>query len=242
MQSVKNMLSGLKKTLTISGLVKSSLVDYPGLVCCTLFVPGCNYDCFYCHNRSLLESSPDILPFAQVENFLKKRIGLLDGVVITGGESTLQPDLIPFIKTIKELGFKIKLDTNGSSPQVIEQLLRENLCDYFAVDYKAPSARYQEICGSGANPELVLQTISCLFNHQADFEVRTTVIPQLVLDDFLKMAEELPPVPRYVLNPYRVPKVSLPQDKARVEKKPYTQDQISSFAFAIKHLQPHVMA
>lgn len=228
--------------MIISGLAKSSLIDYPGLISCVLFVPGCNYNCFYCHNRSLIDGTHDIIETEVIENFLKKRTGLLDGVVITGGEPTLQSDLISYMTMIKNLGYKIKLDTNGSSPQIIEQILNTDLYDFFAVDYKAPSARYKEICGKDANAETVLDTIKLLLNAKIDFEVRTTVIPQLTENDLKCMANELPLVPKYVLNRYRPPEKFLPCDKDRIEKKPYTQSQIIEFANNILDIQPNAIA
>ncbi len=225
--------------MIVSGIVKSSLVDYPGLVAAVLFVPGCNYNCFYCHNRFLLDGSQGILNLTEIKDFLKKRSGLLDSVVVSGGEPTLQKGLISYLREIKELGYRIKLDTNGSSPFVIAQLLREGLCDYFAVNYKAPAARYQEICGDGACAEPVLNTIGQLLERQADFEVRTTVVPQLTEEDLLVMALELPVVPRYVLNRYRFPEKYLPGDRERVLEKPYTQEQIDAFKTVIKDRQPH---
>jgi len=227
--------------MLISGLAKSSLIDYPGLISCVLFVPGCNYNCFYCHNRSLIDGTHDVIETGVVEDFLKKRLGLLDGVVITGGEPTLQSDLISYMKMIKNLDYKIKLDTNGSSPQIIEQLLKIGLCDYFAVDYKAPSARYKEICGNNANAETVLQTIKLLLEARTDFEVRTTVIPQLAENDLICMSSELPVIPRYVLNRYRPPVKFLPCDKDRIEKKPYTQSQIIEFVNTIRSIQPNTI-
>lgn len=228
--------------MVISGLVKSSLVDFPGLVACVLFVPGCNYNCFYCHNRQLLNAEQDILTAESIMDFLRKRAGLLDGVVITGGEPTLQADLIQFMKTIKDLGYKIKLDTNGSSPSIIENILENGLCNYFAVDYKAPSARYEEICGRGVNPRDVLNTIALLLERPVDFEVRTTIIPQLDKNDLITMAQELPVVPRYVLNRYRIPETYLECDRARVETKPYTQQEITGFADLLKQYQPNVIS
>lgn len=227
--------------MLISGLAKSSLIDYPGLISCVLFVPGCNYNCFYCHNRSLIDGTHDVIETGVVEDFLKKRLGLLDGVVITGGEPTLQSDLISYMKMIKNLGYKIKLDTNGSSPQIIEQLLKIGLCDFFAVDYKAPSARYKEISGNNANAETVLQTIKLLLEVRTDFEVRTTVIPQLAVNDLICMSSELPVIPRYVLNRYRPPVKFLPCDKDRIEKKPYTQSQIIEFVNTIRNFQPNTI-
>ncbi len=228
--------------MIISGMVKSSLVDYPGLIAGVLFVPGCNYDCFYCHNRSLIDGTHEILDLRYVNEFLIKRIGLLDGIVITGGEPTLQCDLLLFMDRIKKLGFKLKLDTNGSNPQVIRDLIRTGLCDYYAVDYKAPTARYGEICGCAANPENVIKSIELLLEAGSDFEVRTTVIPQLGKSDLVCMSKELPIVPRYVLNRYRKPERYLPCDKARIETKPYSQKEIEYFSDTICFNQPNVLA
>jgi len=227
--------------MLISGLAKSSLIDYPGLIACVLFVPGCNYNCFYCHNRSLIDGTHDLIETGVVEDFLKKRLGLLDGVVITGGEPTLQSNLVSYMEMIKKLGYKIKLDTNGSSPQVIEQILKNGLCDFFAVDYKAPSARYKEICGNNANAETVLHTIKILLEARIDFEVRTTVIPQLNESNLKCMASELPIIPRYVLNRYRPPNKYLPCNKTRIEKTPYTQSQIIEFVNFVRSIQPNTI-
>ena len=154
--------------MTIGGIVKSALVDFPGLVSCVLFTPGCNYDCFFCHNRQLLDGSHQVLETGTVMDFLRKRVGQLDGVVLTGGEPTLQPDLLTFIEEIKEFGYKVKLDTNGSSPQVIREVLESGHCDYVAVDYKAPAHRYPEICRGAADGEPVSRTIRLLLDSGVD--------------------------------------------------------------------------
>ncbi len=225
--------------MTVSGMAKSSFVDFPGQIACVLFVPGCNFDCFYCHNRQLIDGSEDTISPEYIANFLKKRVGKLDGVVISGGEPSLQPDLIPYMKSIKELGYKVKLDTNGSSPEIVERILKEGICDYFAVDYKAPADRYKEICGGAADSGDVLKTICILSNSGAEFEARTTVIPQLDADDLIRMAKELPVLPRYVLNPYRKPERFLPQDEDRVAKVPYTKSEIKFFAETLRAYQPN---
>jgi pyruvate formate lyase activating enzyme len=228
-------------SITISGLIKSSFVDYPGHIACVLFVPGCNYDCYYCHNRCLLDGSAERVAPGLIDDFLRKRAGLLDGVVISGGEPTLQKELIPFIKEIKKLGYEIKLDTNGSSPEVIQELLALGLLDYYAVDYKAPAHRYREICRSQRDAEIVLRTVDLLHCAKVPFEVRTTVIPQLHEEDLITMAKELPLLSRYVLNPYRKPERYLPCDAAKVDETPYTKGQIEAFAKAILPYQPNVM-
>jgi len=227
--------------MIISGMVKSSLVDFPGLVSCILFTPGCNYNCFYCHNRQLIDGTNGVvLSQSEIDTFLKKRIGKLDGVVITGGEPTLQPDLIPYIKKIKELGYKVKLDSNGSDPDLIEQILKNRIVDYFAIDYKAPAAKYQKICGKGADATTVLKTINILLDNNADFEVRTTVIPQFSEQDLICMAEELPVLPKYVLNRYRKPEKYEECDKERIEQKPYSQANIESFVKTLSSIQPNI--
>lgn len=227
--------------MIFAGMVKNSLIDYPGLIACVLFVPACNYDCFYCHNRFLLSGDSDKLDLADVEDFLQKRQGLIDAVVISGGEPTLQKDLIAYLEKIRKMGYKLKLDTNGSNPEVIEKILDKGLVDYYAVDYKAPKGRYQEICGEKADPEQVLVTINLLLSQGADFEVRTTVIPQLKIEDMLQMARELPQLPRYKLNAYRIPEKYLPEDKERVEEKPYNREQIAAFTKEISFFQPQVL-
>lgn len=227
--------------MSISGLVKTSLVDYPGLVSCVLFVSGCNYNCFYCHNRSLICKGKELFTIKYVEDFLKKRIGLLDGVVITGGEPTLDPNLIAYIKMIKKLGFKVKLDTNGSSPKMIQQLVDAHMCDYFAVDYKAPSNSYKNICGDSADSKSVLETIHILQNNHIDFEVRTTVIPQFREEDLICMAKELSVVPRYSLNRYRKPKEYQKSDEQKVNEIPYTQKEIQNFVSLLSSYQPNIV-
>jgi pyruvate formate lyase activating enzyme len=227
--------------MIIAGMIKSSLIDYPGLVSCILFVPGCNYNCFYCHNRSLIDGSHVVIDPRLVTDFLQKRAGLLDGVVITGGEPTLQHDLTGYLNMIKGLGYQIKLDTNGSSPAIVKQILDADLCDYFAVDYKAPLDRYKEICGNEADGMAVLETINLLLSNQARFEVRTTVIPQLDENDLLRMANELPVVPKYVLNRYKAPLNYLPIDTKRISKKPYTQAEIEQFVKALSSVQPNTV-
>lgn len=213
--------------MIVSGLVKSSLLDYPGKIACVLFSPGCNLDCYYCHNRNLVESMQDFISLEEILAFLVKRQGLLDAVVLSGGEATLQTDLIDFIQAVKDLGYCVKLDTNGHQIKILKELCERNLLDYVAIDYKAPRARYTEICGCNANPELVHEAIRIVQNANIDYEVRTTVIPLLTIDDYIQMAKELPPLQRYCLNEYRHPKTYKAIHQSLIEQTPYTDQQIS---------------
>ncbi len=225
--------------MVISGLARSTLVDFPDHIACVLFMPGCNFDCFYCHNRALVDGSQGRMDLEEIWEFLNRRRGQLDGVVLTGGEPTLQKDLLPFIRKIKALGYKVKLDTNGSRPVIVAQIASEKLVDYVAVDYKAPVKRYKEICGENADAQAVLQTIHILELSGIPYEVRTTVIPQLTMVDLLLMANELPLVPRYVLNRYRLPQTFLEKDRERIEQRPYTQAQIEEMAKSLRAVQPN---
>ena len=227
--------------MNCAGLVKSSLVDYPGRIAAVWFVPGCNYDCFYCHNRSLIDGSHQLLDVDEVWGFLKKRAGLLQGLVITGGEPTLQPGLTEVILKARELGYKIKLDTNGSRPQVVAELLAEKLCDYYAVDYKAPAARYREMGGALADPEATRETIRLLLEYGADFQVRTTVYPQLSQDDLVCMAQELPVMPLWVLNPYRMPERYKQEHLELLQAPAHTTRQLADFAAAMAAYQPNAI-
>lgn len=226
--------------MKISGIVKNSFIDYPGLVSCVLFVPGCNYSCFFCHNRALIDGSHVILSPRYVMDFLQRRVGMLDGVVITGGEPTLQNDLLQYMEILKGLGYKIKLDTNGSRPDVVESILELGLCDYFAVDYKAPAVDYPAICGPGSDASKVIDTIYLLAGNDVPFEVRTTVIPQLGMDALIQMAKEIPEVPRYVLNRYKVPERYLPEDEFLIMQKPHSTEEIKSLAENITGWQPNI--
>jgi pyruvate formate lyase activating enzyme len=226
--------------MIIADYLKNSLIDYPGFISCVIFVPGCNFNCFYCHNRLLRDEIYNNSNNIDIFDFLQKRAGMLDGVVISGGEPTLQTDLQHFIKKIKNLGYKVKLDTNGSNPKIIKDLIAADLCDYYAVDYKAPKAKYKQICGSEADAGSVLETIQTLIDCGAEFEVRTTIYPQLCKEDLLCMSKELPTLPRYVLNRYKKPQHYLRQHKDLIEQTPYTQKEIEDLTKHIRLIQPNV--
>jgi pyruvate formate lyase activating enzyme len=219
--------------MQISGLVKTTTIDYPGVLAAAVFTPGCNYDCGFCHTRALLAPSGKMLDEQQVLCFFEKRRGLLEGVVISGGEPTLQKDIVPFARTLKEKGYKIKLDTNGSRPQVLESLLEGKLLDYVAMDYKAPFSEYPRICGADASG--VQQSMELLRGAGIEWEMRTTVIPELSEEGLLFMAQDIPPLPRYALQLFR------PQDAAP-QKRVYTPPEIEDFCGLVRKFQPNVFA
>ena len=163
----------------ISGLQKTTLLDYPGKVACTVFLAGCNLRCPFCHNASLVvRPTEEILAEEEFFAFLRKRKGILDGVCITGGEPTLRPDLPEFIRKIRELGYLIKLDTNGTNPQLLQQLMEDGLVDYVAMDIKNSPSRYAETCGEIDVLESVKKSVSILMAGNVDYEFRTTCVKQ----------------------------------------------------------------
>lgn len=167
--------------MTISGLQKMTLLDFPGKVACTVFLHGCNYRCPFCHNAELLEGKPE--PLMTVEEFLaflKKRVGLLDGVCVSGGEPTLSPELRDLLADIKELGYAVKLDTNGSRPAVLKALVAESLVDYVAMDIKNAPSRYAETCGVWkVDLEAIEESAAFLMSGAVESEFRTTVVSPL---------------------------------------------------------------
>ena len=165
--------------MIISGLQKMTLLDYPGRVACTVFLQGCNFRCPFCHNSGLLGAvQEDTIPVDELLSFLQKRKGILDGVCITGGEPTLQSDLPQLLKQIKALGYAIKLDTNGSQPNMLKHLVRENLIDYVAMDIKNCPDRYAETIGDFQFPAQIERSIVFLMECGVDYEFRTTVVEE----------------------------------------------------------------
>ena len=166
----------------ICGLNKLTLLDYPEHLAATLFLRGCNFRCPFCQNSSLVlpERYPDTIPVEEVLSFLKKRSSMLEGVCITGGEPTLQKDLPEFIAAIKQLGLKVKLDTNGNLPDMLFYLLEQNLLDYVAMDIKNSLEKYSTTVGiSDFSTDNIEKSISILKNAAIPYEFRTTIVKEL---------------------------------------------------------------
>ena len=165
----------------ICGLQKMTLLDFPGKIACTVFLGGCNFRCPFCHNSDLLgKDGPAVIPVETLMAFLKKRVGLLDAVCITGGEPTLQKDLPALIRQIKELGYLVKLDTNGSRPAVLKALVEEKLVDYVAMDIKNSPTGYSKTVGlKNMDMSGVEESIRFLLEGHVDYELRTTVADEL---------------------------------------------------------------
>lgn len=192
--------------MNIFGYQKTTLLDYPGYVACTIFTGGCNFRCPFCHNAELItNSSSNLIPEEEIFAFLKKRKNILSGICITGGEPTLQTGLVPFIEQVRTFGYKIKLDTNGYRPEIISDLISKNLLDYIAMDIKAGFSNYAKVCGiQNFSIDTIKQSISIIESSGVDYEFRTTVVKELHTEqDFFEIAEMISPKSPYYLQSFK---------------------------------------
>ncbi|HPU17097.1 MAG TPA: anaerobic ribonucleoside-triphosphate reductase activating protein [Bacillota bacterium] len=193
--------------MRICGLNKLTLLDYPGKVACTVFTPGCNMRCPFCQNASLVKVLPTLPAIDEEEFFLflSKRQGILDGVAITGGEPILQPDITQFAKKTKEMGFSIKLDTNGADPHRLREVISSGFIDYVAMDIKNSPLKYKETCGLTYDPvpdikESVAFIMSMADEGKIDYEFRTTAVSEFhTPGDFAEIGRWLKGARRYFI-------------------------------------------
>lgn len=193
--------------MDFAGLQKISLVDYEGKVACTLFTAGCNFRCPFCHNSDLVIYAKNVnyIPFNDILDYLNKRKGMLDAVVISGGEPTLMPDLKEKLHEIKKLGYKIKLDTNGRDPDLIKELVDLNLIDYVAMDIKNSISGYSKTIGlENYDTSKILESINYLLSGAVDYEFRTTLVREFHRDEDIKnIAKMIQGAKRYYLQEFK---------------------------------------
>lgn len=190
--------------MNIVGFLKNSLIDYPKHISCVVFAPGCNMNCWYCHNREIITMQEGTISEKEVFSFLKNRVGLIDAVVISGGEPTMQKNLVQFAKKIKDLNFKVKLDTNGTNLKMIKELVEANLLNYIAMDIKAPLNNYNKIT---IVPDIneVKASINYIKTCGVDYEFRTTFAPNLTNQDIVEILKEIKGAKNYSLQAYIKP-------------------------------------
>lgn len=223
--------------MNIGGLQKLTLIDYPGRVAATVFLIGCNFRCPYCHNPELVdpelvERQPQIKE-SDFFKFLKERIGFLDGICITGGEPTIHKELPKFIQKIKKIGFLVKLDTNGSNSEMLEELVKNGLVDFIAMDIKTSILKYGKV---GAKDMIfqVQKSIEIIKNSEKDYEFRTTVAPKIVEEkDIKEISQWLKGAKKIVLQQFKSSKV-LDMSYEKVEL--YSLQDLEKM---VKILEPH---
>ena len=193
--------------MRIVGLMKTTLLDYPGKVASTIFTGGCNFRCPYCHNGDLVLNHTTMEPYSEEEIFshLNKRKNTLNGVCITGGEPTLQTELPEFIRKVKSLDLLIKLDTNGTNPAMLSSLLEEGLLDYVAMDIKHCKSKYNDVaCMNPLDIQNIEESVDILKNCNIDYEFRTTVTRELHnMEDFEEIGQWIEGSKAYYLQPYK---------------------------------------
>ena len=193
--------------MKLAGLQKLTLLDFPGHVACTVFTAGCNLRCPFCHNSELVlpERKPELMDEEDFFSFLKKRQGILEGVCVTGGEPLIQKDIAPFLARIKDLGYAVKLDTNGCFPQILRALVEQGLVDFVAMDIKNSPARYAKTAGIPAlDLTAVQESVAYLMSGAVDYEFRTTVAAQLHDEEsFEDIARWIAGAKRYALQEFK---------------------------------------
>ncbi|MEK7139679.1 MAG: anaerobic ribonucleoside-triphosphate reductase activating protein [Patescibacteria group bacterium] len=191
--------------MLIAGLQPTTLIDYPDKLAAIVFTHGCQFRCGYCHNPEIVGGQPpQEFSVASVLEFLRSRQGLLEGVVVTGGEPTLHPDLADFLQSVRDLGFAIKLDTNGTNPERLKEIIDRKLVDYLAMDIKAPLAKYNQVTGVKVNPAMITRSIELIKNSGVSYEFRSTIMPFFhTTEDVTAMAQMITGAPRYYLQTFR---------------------------------------
>lgn len=190
--------------MNIIGQQKSSFIDYPNKICTVYFTGGCNFRCPYCHNKDIVNNEGDNLEEEKIIEFLVKRKKFIDAVCISGGEPTLQEDLYTFILKLKELGFLVKLDTNGYRPDVLNALIKDNMLDYIAMDVKGPYEKYNKLSGTTVDIVLIKESIELIKSSNVDYEFRTTVCKELLTrEDIIETANILRGSKKYFIQNFR---------------------------------------
>lgn len=187
--------------MNIAGFNPNSMVDYEGNISAVVFTAGCNMRCWYCHNKHILNDC-DLLDEKDVLFRIEKNKNFLDAVVITGGEATLQPDIIDFAKKAKDMGLLVKLDTNGKTPDILKRIIESGAVDYIAMDLKAPLEDYDLVTKTGEDADALRESIMLIMESGIPYEFRTTFFPQLGTDDIEKIAKEIAGARRYVIQKY----------------------------------------
>tara|TARA_Y100000310_G_scaffold342605_1_gene446506 strand:+ start:782 stop:1474 length:693 start_codon:yes stop_codon:yes gene_type:complete len=213
--------------LPIKGLQKTSLIDYPDLISMIVFLSGCNLNCPYCHNPDLIKKSPPTIKEEDIINYLETKKEWIDGVVISGGEPSIHKELPNFLKKIKQLNFLVKIDTNGTNPALINDLIKNKLVDYIAMDIKAPLNKYNKVTKAKVNSKDIEESIEVIKNSKIDYEFRLTCVPSLIdKNDIENIGKLLKGTKKFYLQQFRN-KITL--DKKFEKEATYSKEELDEF-------------
>ncbi|MBS7655886.1 anaerobic ribonucleoside-triphosphate reductase activating protein [Candidatus Bathyarchaeota archaeon] len=219
--------------MIIKGLQKFTLIDYPGKLACTIFTFGCNFRCPYCQNPELIidDGRPSISK-AWILNFLYQRRDFLNGVCITGGEPTIHPELLEFIRELKRLGYNVKVDTNGFNPELINQMLQSKLVNFIAMDVKAPLEKYNEVVKVDVKKDSIRESIKIIMEKASEYEFRLTAVPGLINEEDLhKIGEIVEGAEKMYIQQFRAEKTL---DERFKGIKPFTKEKLLKFRDILK--------
>lgn len=219
--------------MNVASIIRFSVVDYPDKLSCVIFTQGCNLRCPYCYNPELLEFCEGKVRKEYLFNFLSSRIGKMDAVVITGGEPTLQEGLYDFLSTLKNMGFLIKLDTNGTNPKLLKKIIKEKVVDYVAMDVKLPLEKYNIVGFS--NKELILCSIDIILNSDISYEFRTTYVRRyLKIEDFEEIGKIIKGAKKFALQSFLKPKNKKILDM-EIKREEISEDEIKKISEIMKN-------
>jgi len=221
--------------MRIGGFQKTSLLDYPDRISAIIWTMGCNFKCPFCYNKQIVSGEAKAIPEDEIFSFLEKRKGLLEGLVITGGEPLMQEDIAEFAENVKKLGYPVKIDTNGSYPEKLKELLDKKLVDYVAMDVKAPKNKYNQLTGTKTDISNIEKSIGIIKSDAPDYEFRTTFVPELLKkEDIVEIAKWLDGAKLFYLQQFKneTPMLSYKMNSVAPYSKEYlneTLNEIKSF-------------
>ena len=214
--------------MVFGGIEKFTLIDYPGKIACMVYTIGCNFRCPYCHNPELVDETTDVrISEQEFFDFLDTRKGMLDGVVITGGEPTMHEDLPRVMQEIKRRGFLVKLDSNGTNPKMLREVIKKTLVDYIAMDIKSPLASYGHTVARPVDTEAIRESVALIMASGVPYEFRTTLVKgMLSLGDIRQIGREIQGAKLYVLQKFVSTKILNPQFR---HKTSYSDEEMKEF-------------
>ena len=214
--------------MVFGGIERFTLIDYPGKIACMVYTIGCNFRCPYCHNPELVDETTDVhISERELYDFLEYRKGMLDGVVITGGEPTIHEDLPRVMREIKDRGFLVKLDSNGTHPAMLRDAIRDHVVDFIAMDIKSPLSAYGATVGRPVDADAIRESIDLLMHSPIDYEFRTTVVKGMLNPENIEqIGREIRGAKTYVLQKFIPTKILNPQFKKKVS---YSDEEFKQF-------------
>lgn len=219
--------------MKIGGLQKTSLLDYPDNISAIVWTVGCDFRCPFCYNKDIVLGNVELIPEDEFLSFLKKRFGLLEGLVITGGEPLMQKEIIEFCEKVKKIGYLIKIDTNGMHPEKLKKLIDKKLVDYIAMDVKAPKKNYDKLTNVKTDIKKIEKSIEIIKNSNVDYEFRTTIVPSLLIkDDIVDIAKWIEGAKKFYLQQFKVDTPLISNNLIKVA--PYPKEELIKILDDIK--------